>query len=145
MAVTELLAGYPITVDVPVAWGDMDAFGHVNNTVFFRWFETGRIAFLGAIDFTAGGEAGGVGPILASTQCRFRRPVAFPDTITVGVRVTSLDDDRFSHAYRVVSHAIGEVAAEGEGVVVSYDYRSGRKAQIPERVRSAIEEIARRR
>lgn len=139
----ELLADYPITVEVPVAWGDMDAFGHVNNTVFFRWFETARIAFLRAIDFTAGGDAGGVGPILASTHCRFRRPLAFPDTITVGVRVTSLEDDRFSHAYRVVSHALGEVAAEGEGVVVSYDYRTSRKAPIPENVRSAINDLAR--
>lgn len=138
---TELLADYPITVEVPVAWGDMDAFGHVNNTVFFRWFETARIAFLGAIDFTAGGDAGGVGPILASTQCRFRRPVAFPDTITVGVRVTSLEDDRFSHAYRVVSHALGEVAAEGEGVVVAYDYGTGRKAAIPDAVRAAIRSL----
>lgn len=134
----KLLAEYPITVDVPVAWGDMDAFGHVNNTVFFRWFETARIAFLEAIGFVAGGEGGGVGPILASTSCRFRRPLAFPDTITVGVRVTALEEDRFEHAYRVVSHALGEVAAEGAGVVVSYDYGAKRKAPIPDAVRRAI-------
>lgn len=137
----DLLKEYPITVDIPVAWGDMDAFGHVNNTVFFRWFETARIAFLGAIDFSAGGEAGRIGPILASTSCRFRRPLAFPDTITAGVRVTSLEDDRFGHAYRVVSHALSEVAAEGEGLVVSYDYGARRKAPIPDAVRAAIERL----
>lgn len=140
---SEFLSDYPITIDVPVAWGDMDAFGHVNNTVFFRWFETARIAFLRAIDFTGGGEAGGLGPILASTRCRFRRPLAFPDTVTVGVRVTALEEDRFSHDYRVVSHALGAVAAEGEGVVVSYDYRVGRKAALPAEVRRAIEELGR--
>lgn len=138
------MAGYPITVDIPVAWGDMDAFDHVNNTVFFRWFETARIAFLAAIEFTAGGQGGGVGPILASTSCRFRRPVTFPDTITVGVRVASVADDRFTHEYRVVSHGLGEVAAEGEGVVVSYDYVAGRKAPIPDAVREAIDALRRR-
>ena len=135
------LAQYPMQVDVPVAWGDMDAFGHVNNTVFFRWFETARIQFLKAIQFAAGGESGAVGPILASTSCRFRRPVAFPDTVTVGVRVTSVEEDRFTHAYTVVSAARGEVVAEGEGVVVSYDYGAGRKATIPEQVRTAIDRL----
>lgn len=133
--------GFPITVDIAVAWGDMDAYGHVNNTVFFRWFETGRIAFLRAIDFTAGGAGGGVGPILASTQCRFRRPVSFPDTVTVGVRTTGVEEDRFTHVYRVLSHASGEVVAEGGGVVVSYDYGAGRKVPIPANVRMAIDAL----
>lgn len=132
---------FPITVEIPVAWGDMDAFSHVNNTVFFRWFESARIAFLQAIDFTGGGERGGVGPILASTRCRFRRPVAFPDIVTVGVRVTGMSEDRFTHEYRAVSRALGEVAAEGAAVVVSYDYAAGRKTPIPPAVRAAIDRL----
>lgn len=135
------LDDYPITVEVPVAWGDMDAFGHVNNTVFFRWFETARIAFLEAIDFTAGGDSG-VGPILASTSCRFRRPVRYPATVTVGVRVEGVGADRFTHHYRVVRAGTDEVVAEGEGVVVSYDYGAARKAPIPEEVRRAIDGLA---
>ena len=135
------LDSYPITVDVPVLWGDMDAFGHVNNTVFFRWFETARIAFLEAIEFTAGGEVG-VGPILASTSCRFRRPVTYPDTVTVGVRVEDVQADRFTHRYRVVRTATDEVVADGVGVVVSYDYGEGEKAPIPAGVRAAIERLA---
>ena len=135
------LDDYPITVEIPVAWGDMDAFGHVNNTVFFRWFETARIAFLEAIEFTAGGEGGGVGPILASTGCRFRQPVTYPATVTVGVRAGEVDEDRFTHRYRVVRSGTDEVVAEGEGVVVSYDYGAGRKAPIPAAVRDAIDRL----
>ncbi len=138
---TDAIAGYPIRVDIPVAWGDMDAFAHVNNTVFFRWFETGRIAFLEAIGFTAGGHAGGVGPILASTGCRFRRPVEFPDTVTVAVRTTAVADDRFTQTYRVLSQSTGEIVAEGVGVVVSYDYGARRRASIPGPVRAAIDEL----
>ena len=42
---SEVLQGYPVTVEIPVAWGDMDAYGHVNNTMYFRYFETARIAY----------------------------------------------------------------------------------------------------
>jgi acyl-CoA thioester hydrolase len=132
------LADFPVVIEVPVAWGEMDAFGHVNNTVFFRWFESARIAYLAAIDFTAGGGSGAVGPILASTHCRFRRPLAFPDTVRVGARTTDLGEDRFVMEYRLVSLTAGEIAAEGSGVVVSYDYGAARKTPIPLPVRERI-------
>ncbi|MBW3554325.1 MAG: acyl-CoA thioesterase [Gemmatimonadetes bacterium] len=130
------LVAFPIIVEIPVRWGDMDAFGHVNNTVFFRFFESARIEYLRAIAFVGGGEA--VGPILASTHCRFRRPVRFPDTVRVGARTTAVAEDRFTMEYRLVSLALGEVAAEGGGVVVSYDYGTARKAPLPAPVRERI-------
>jgi acyl-CoA thioester hydrolase len=139
MARHELLAGFPIVVEIPVAWGDMDAFGHVNNVVFFRYFETARIAFLYRVDFR--GTDGCPGPILASTQCRFRRPLAFPDTVLVGVRVTELAEDRFTHEYRIVSLKGDEIAAEGSGVVVAYDYATRSKTSIPDDVRTRIQAL----
>ena len=51
MSVNELLKDYPVTVEVPVVWGEMDAFSHVNNVVYFRYFETARIAYFYEIDF----------------------------------------------------------------------------------------------
>ena len=131
-----LLAHYPVRVTVPVAWGEMDAFGHVNNVVYFRYFENARIEFLRRIKFVDNRE---IGPILASTHCRFRRPVTYPDQLLVGVRATELDDDRFTIEYRLASEELGEVAAEGGAVVVSYDYQAGRKAPLPAEVRRAIE------
>jgi acyl-CoA thioester hydrolase len=134
----ELLSGYPVIVEVPVAWGDMDAFGHVNNTMFFRYFETARIAYLERIGFR--GE-NGIGPILASTQCRFRRPLAYPDTVLVGARVSETAEDRFTHEYRLVSRALDDVAAEGSGVVVAYDYGAKTRCTIPHDVRARMEEL----
>jgi acyl-CoA thioester hydrolase len=134
----ELLSGFPVIVEVPVAWGDMDAFGHVNNTMFFRYVETARIAFLDRIGFR--GESG-IGPILASTQCRFRRPLAYPDTVLVGVRVSETSEDRFTHEYRLVSRALNDVAAEGSGVVVAYDYGAKTRCSIPGDVRARMEEL----
>ncbi len=139
----DLLAGFPIVVDVPLRWGDMDAFGHVNNTVFFRYFEIARIELLIRIAFREGAMNGGVGPILASTSCRFRRPLAFPDTVRVGTRATEIGEDRFTMEYRLVSTAQAAVAAEGEGVVVAYDYGAGAKARLPAEVRARLEALRR--
>ncbi|HSK20810.1 MAG TPA: thioesterase family protein [Longimicrobiales bacterium] len=133
------LAGFPVVITIPVAWGEMDAFGHVNNIVYFRWFESARIAYLDAIAFR-GGDAG-VGPILASTQCRFRRPLEYPDVVHVGARTTDVAEDRFTMEYRIVSDAAGGVAAEGSGVIVAYDYASAGKAALPAAVRARIGEL----
>ena len=59
------------------------------------------------------------GPILASTQCRFRRPLAYPDRLRVGARTVDIGDDRFTMQYRIVSRTLGEVAADGGGAKTS--------------------------
>ena len=137
----ESLAGYPVVVEVPVAWAEMDVFRHVNNTVFFRWFETARIAYLERIAFDDEAKQNGMGPILASTHARFRRPVFYPDTVLIGARTTGTAEDRFTMEYLVVSTAHDAVAAEGGGVVVAYDYRARTKAPLPPDVLAAIRSL----
>jgi acyl-CoA thioester hydrolase len=138
---SELLAGYPVVIDVPLAWGEMDAFQHVNNAVYFRWFESARIAYFLRIGYDALKESEGLGPILASTSCRFRIPLDYPDTVSVATRVPELGEDRFRMEYLVVSHRHSEVAAQGDGWIVSYDYRKGGKCPLPDAVRRAIAEL----
>ena len=137
------LRGFPIVVIVNVAWGDLDALGHVNNTVVFRYFEDARIAYLDAVGFLGGAKAGGVGPILHSTMCRFRRPLGFPDTLRVGARMTEVGEDRFTLEHRVVSGRLGEVAAEGAGVIASFDYAKQAKGALPAAVRTRIAALER--
>lgn len=134
------LADYPIIITQPVAWGEMDAFGHVNNIVFFRYFESARIAYLDAIGLR-GDRSAGVGPILASTHCRFRRPLTYPDVVRVGARTTELAADRFTMEYRIVSETLRDIAAEGGGVIVAYDYVSSRRTMLPDAVRARIREL----
>lgn len=130
--------GYNVVVETPIAWGDMDAFGHVNNTVFFRFFESARIAYLDRINFR--GDKSSPGPILAATHCRFRKPLIYPDDVRIGARVVEVSGDRFTMEYRIIDGR-GDVAAEGGGVVVAYDYAAGAKASIPEAVRAAIRSL----
>ena len=64
---SELLGSFPVVVAIPVAWGDMDAFQHVNNTVYFRYFESARIAYFERLEFMELMQATGVGPILGKS------------------------------------------------------------------------------
>ena len=133
-----LLEGFPVTLRWPVAWGDMDALGHVNNVAYFRWFESARIRFFEAIGWAADVSAGDVLPILGHTSCTYRVPLVYPDTVLLGARVEGVEEDRFTMRYRVVSEGRGLVAAEGEGRIVAFDYRNGQKARLPDSIRAAI-------
>ncbi len=137
------LSGFPVSVEIPVAWTDMDAYQHVNNVVYFRWFEAARIAYAERIGLHAFKVRTGIGPILGSTSCRYRLPLTYPDTVRVGTRVTAVDEDRFTMQYVIVSRTHGKVAAEGDGVIVMYDYEAGRKIAIPDEIRRRIEMVER--
>jgi acyl-CoA thioester hydrolase len=138
---TTPLGDYPVVIELPVVWGEMDAYGHVNNIVYFRYFETARMAYferLQAPDFL---NRDPLGPILASTACRFRAPLAFPDHLSVGARVARVDEDRFVMFYAVYSHRLRKIAAEGEGTIVCFNYRENRKAPLPRELTRKIAEL----
>ena len=127
-----------VAIDIPVAWGDMDAFGHVNNTVFFRWCETARIAYFESAGMLARMKEDGVGPILAQAAVQFRKPVTFPDTITAETAVTQVGNTSFVLTYRLTSRAQGAVVGEGDSVVVMMNYRKAQKAPIDDALRATL-------
>ena len=137
-ALAELIAGYPVVVTQPIVWGEMDAYRHVNNTVYFRWFENARLEYFRRLDWFAYEREHGVGPILAATQARFRKPVAYPDTVSITARAEWIDEDRFTMQHRVVSHRLAAVVTEGQGTVVTYHYGEGKKVPIPDELRRRI-------
>lgn len=137
----DLLKDYPVVIETPVAWGEMDAFQHVNNIVYFRYFESARIAYFEKIGYTEYMQKTGIGPILASTECTFKLPLAYPDNVSIGARISSLERDRFLMEYCLVSHNAKKIAAAGTGTVVSYNYRARQKAAIPDEIRQRILEL----
>ena len=116
-----LLKDCPVVIETPIAWGQMDAFRHLNNTAYFRFFESGRIAYFERLDLLEYMETTGVGPILAATNCRFKIPLTYPDTVSIGTRVPEVQNDRFTMEYYVVSHKHQKVAAEGTGLIVCFN------------------------
>jgi acyl-CoA thioester hydrolase len=137
----QLLTGFPVVIEIPVAWGEMDAMQHVNNIVYFRYIESVRMAYFERLGLLNRLSETGVGPILAWTSCRFRRALTYPDTVSVGTRVTKIESDRFTMETLIVSHSMNDVAAESEGIVVTFNYREQKKVPIPPEIRQRIEEL----
>ncbi|MCO4763895.1 MAG: acyl-CoA thioesterase [Myxococcales bacterium] len=131
---------FPISVRLRVAWGDLDAFGHVNNTMFFRYFEDARIACFERIGMQIHMAEVRHGPILAKTDCVFRQPIDFPDALTSCTRIVDLGSDRFTMEHALFSDKKGLVA-HGSGRIVMLDYATGGKVPIPADVRAAIEAL----
>jgi acyl-CoA thioester hydrolase len=129
------LTGYACVVEQAVDWADMDPFQHVNNVVYFRYFENGRIEWFRQIGWWDSLPLTGIGPIVASTAARFRRPVKYPDRLLCGTKVTKIGTDRFTLAHRLVSQTTGEITTEGDVEIVAFDYRNGGKVAIPEAIR----------
>jgi acyl-CoA thioester hydrolase len=137
----ELLAGFPVVVEQAVVWGEMDAYQHVNNVVYFRYFENARLEYFRQLGWPEFEEATGIGPILAATRARFRRPLTYPDTIAIAARAREVGGDRFTLEHRIISRRLQAMATEGEGVIVTYDYRRGVKVPVPEELLRRITEL----
>jgi acyl-CoA thioester hydrolase len=141
----ELIKGYLATLEIPVQWGEMDAALHVNNTVYLRYAEAGRIAFLHQYDFQVDttGKESPVGPILAETSIQYKMPLTFPDTVTVAtkVRANSLTEYSFETEQIIISHKKQRIAAVVISKIVSYHYIALHKAPIPDSMHSKLIEL----
>ncbi len=139
--IQEILKDYPLIIEIPIWWGELDAFQHLNNTAYFRHFESARIAYFEKIQYLEFMKATGLGPILASTQCKFKIPLSYPDRVSVGAKISKIEADRFIMDYCTVSHRLQKIAAEGQGVIVSFNYHENQKAPLPEEIKKRILEL----
>jgi acyl-CoA thioester hydrolase len=134
----ERLGRYPVSITIPVAWGEMDAFHHVNNVVYARWVESARIAYFTRIGLMEPVRADGVGPILGRVAIDYRRPVTYPDTVRVDATTTRIGRSSFTMAYRISSAGQSAEVATAEDVIVVFDYRAGRSTPVDDALRAAI-------
>lgn len=134
----ELLKEFAVVTEIPVAWGEMDALQHVNNAVYFRYFETARLDYFKEIDLLVNLKESQIGPVLGHTECRYKLPVTYPDTLLIGSRVIDLQDDRFTMEYKIISTKLGKVTTVGNATCVMFDFKNNTKATLPESVKTAI-------
>jgi acyl-CoA thioester hydrolase len=126
-----------VEVKIRVAWGDMDAYRHVNNTVFLRWFETARIRWFDVVQFPE--EEGKTGPVVRIAKVEFVLPVKFPDTIAVKVWPTKMGRSSVTLVYETWSTKQKALVASGESLVVFVDFEAGASRELPRDARSRIE------
>lgn len=128
------------TARIPVRWGDQDALGHVNNTVYLRYVEQARIEFLESLADEGGWPgAPDTGPILAAAELQFRRPIHYPATVVVNV--FSDGPGRTSFPLDSVLTVEGDeetVYADIKATLVWVDSRTGRPTPLPDAIRDVL-------
>ena len=120
---------------IPIRWGDMDAYGHVNNTVYFRFMEQARVEWIEEQGMVV--RPGGVGPVIINASCTFLKPMNYPGTVEV--RTYAGHPGRSSLPTHVEMLIDGELYAEGAAKIVWMDTQTGKSAPIPEDVRASLE------
>lgn len=125
---------------IPTRWADNDAYGHVNNVVYYAWFDTAVNAWLvevGLLDIAKGGVIG----LVVETGCRYHRAVAFPDAVEVGIRVSRIGNSSVRWEVGIFTPGHAEPAATGFFVHVYVDRVSRRPAPLSEAWRAQLAEL----
>ncbi|MFN8674229.1 MAG: thioesterase family protein [Candidatus Sericytochromatia bacterium] len=138
---TDLLKNYPVIIEIPVAWGEMDAFQHVNNVAYIRYLESGRTKYFDDLNYLNYMKETGFGPILLSISCKYKLPLSYPDTLLLGTRIYKMTEDRAWMKHEIFSQKLQKITTEGEGIWVSYDYNKNKKCPIPEVIKNKILEF----
>lgn len=137
---TEIItrAQFPFWFPIEVRWGDMDAMGHVNNSIYFRYCESARIALLRSLNITGRAEGSQQGPTLVTTSCDFKREVKYPATLDVGVRVEHISRRSFAMQYAMFLAGTDDLAAVARSVNAWVDYAELRAVELPEELRGLL-------
>ena len=135
------MTGFPVVLQQKLDWGDMDALNHINNVVYFRYFENARMKYFENTGMMEVMQATKIGPILGATECKFLEPLTYPDTITLGASVSKIREKRLTMKYAIYSQKLERIAAEGSGEIVFVDFVTGRSTLIPDAIVVAINNI----
>lgn len=125
---------------VTVRWGDMDAMGHVNNIIYFRYLESARVGYFEAFTGWTGRDEGGgrQGPVVVSQTFNYRLQVYYPAELVVGVRCREIRNRSFVLEYGIFRKGTDELVGDGISTVVWLDYGANKAMPIPPHLRQAL-------
>ena len=138
-----------IITKIPVLWGDMDGFGHVNNIIYLKWCETSRIELFRSIwNYKIGNmeevlERGGIGPILANFNMDYKYPVKYPDEIKIETYLTHIGNSSMGIGHELFSQNNDKLVAKANSVVVMLNYISNDKVIISDKDREILSQYLR--
>ena len=136
-----LISEFPYRRRLTTRWADNDIYGHVNNVMYYAFFDTAVNGFLidrGVLDPGASDAIG----LVVETQCRFSAPISFPDDVTVGLRTAKIGNSSVRYEIGIFRNDETASSAEGHFVHVYVDRASRRPIPIPDPIRAALMSIA---
>src|ERR671910_1214719 len=125
---------------IPTRWMDNDVYGHVNNVIYYSYFDTvvnGYLIDQGVLDI----EESSIIGLVVETQCRYFKPITFPDTVHAGLRVARLGSSSVLYEIGIFRNDEESAAAQGHFVHVYVDRESRRPTTLPPKMREALERI----
>lgn len=132
---------YPHWASISTRWHDNDVFGHVNNVVYYSWFDTvvcGWLIEQGLLDFSGGHHIG----LVVETGCTYRRSLAFPEPVEVGLRVARIGSSSVTYHLGVFTRGSDEPSAEGHFTHVYVDATSRRPKPLSDAWRTVLQTIS---
>ena len=123
------------TLKLRLDWSEMDLFGHINNVAYFKYVQAGRVKFWEESKLIELYTNEKKGPILASTQMNFKKPLHYPGDIVIETKLESVGYTSFVLTHNIMN-AENEICAEAKDVVVMFDFKKNQKMEVPEEYRN---------
>lgn len=121
---------------IPIRWGDMDAYRHVNNTLYFRYMEQVRVEYLESVGVTMGAK--GSAPVLINASCTFLIPLTYPGMVEVKLFFGALGRSSVHTSYEIRIQGDETLYATGEAKAVWMDMATGKSVPIPDDLRARM-------
>ena len=122
-------------LEIPIRWGDMDAMGHVNNTVYFRYMEQARIEWFDSLGFDTGQHAQ-EGPVIVNASCTFLLPLVYPGAVEVRMYLGQPGRSSLPTHYELRRSGDDTLYAHGDAKIVWINPASGRSIPLPDNMRA---------
>lgn len=128
---------FPFPLKQQVAWGEMDAFNHINNVIYFRYFETGRVEFFNKTNLWQSYIDENIRIVVGKLECNYVKEITHPAEIEIAVGIKKIGNSSLT-VHHVVKQN-GEIAAHGEGIIVATNPQSGKSTPWTDTLRRAFE------
>lgn len=130
-------------MEIRIDWSEIDLLGHINNLAIMKYIQTARIDFLEKLSMLPLSSETGLGPVLASTNCQFKKQLFYPGMVQVCSRIDQIKNTSFQ-MHHIVQDDTGDAVAEAHDVIVMFNFNKNAKQAIPDIYRERIDKIAHR-
>jgi len=127
-------------LELRIDWSEIDILGHVNSLAILKYVQAARVQYLEGLGLMQSQAEQGIGPILASLSCQYRKPLFYPGKVRVRCKVDEIGNTSFRMQHSVCADG-GEVVAEAQDVIVLYDFAKATKTPIPGDLRARIQQV----
>jgi acyl-CoA thioester hydrolase len=131
---------FSTSMEIRIDWSELDSIGHVNHLAIMKYVQAARVNYLERVGMMPFCAASGMGPIMASTSCQFKKELHYPGRIVVKSKAGHLKNTSFQMKH-VILNELQEIVAEAHDVIVMFDFKKRAKHPIPEHYRRQIEAI----